>query len=125
MPAAFNLQGITIARNQKLSDLDRAYMVINYPRDVPSTDPVASQWTVDRALTFVGVPAATKQTILNFWRARQYDKMRLAFNTWNAIMQSVNMQPAEGDAKSPLEDMQDALNVYSDVLSQVAAGTKD
>jgi hypothetical protein len=54
MPANFTHEKYTVAENTGLSDLDKAYMVINYPRKHPH--PSAPRWTLDRALDVAGVP---------------------------------------------------------------------
>jgi hypothetical protein len=50
----FNSNGITADMNYELSNMDKAYMVINYTR--PSVHPKAPQWTVEYALKVAGVP---------------------------------------------------------------------
>ena len=44
MPAAMNEEGIEVKPNNVLSDIDKAYMIINYPHpvDTPLLDPVCS-----------------------------------------------------------------------------------
>jgi hypothetical protein len=121
MPASLNVQGIEIRRNQRLSDLDRAYMVLNYPRVLPDADPVASRWTVEHALDFAGVTGVTKTNILAFWRARDYPRMRLALNAWNAAKWAA-LRSNNPDAKAiTLDEMKEALKIYNDVLADTEA----
>ena len=87
MPAAFNTQGINIPRHFDLSDLDKAYMIVNYPRPNPS--PESPQWTVEHALKVAKVDAKTSETILQFWKSGDWKSVRRTFNAWNAIMQAV------------------------------------
>ena len=124
MPASFNEEGIAIKANRVLSDLDRAYMAINYPRDEPDSDPVASQWTAEHALTVAGVPAATKKIILDFWRKGLYSKVRDTFSIWNSAMQSLNNPPANKDEDTMISDIKLVLDIYNDVLSPVTVGAE-
>ncbi|KAJ7714749.1 hypothetical protein B0H16DRAFT_1899008 [Mycena metata] len=50
----FNCEGLTANLNNNLSDMDKAYMVINYNRS--TVHPKAPQWTLDHALHIAGVP---------------------------------------------------------------------
>ncbi|KAJ7114588.1 hypothetical protein C8R43DRAFT_1113155 [Mycena crocata] len=63
MPAAMNLEHQDVPPNDALSDMDKAYMVINYGRPVPHAS--APTWTLDYALKVSGVDAATIQDIKN------------------------------------------------------------
>ncbi|KAJ7452613.1 hypothetical protein FB451DRAFT_1050784, partial [Mycena latifolia] len=63
MPAEMNDEGIAVPPNKKLSDIDKAYMVINYPRPKPHDG--ARQWTLEYALKVAGVDAVTTQKILS------------------------------------------------------------
>ncbi|KAJ7907565.1 hypothetical protein B0H13DRAFT_2501759 [Mycena leptocephala] len=63
MPAAMNEQHKDVPPNYKLSDMDKAYMIINYPRPTPHA--LAPEWTLDHALQVSGVDPATTQDIKN------------------------------------------------------------
>jgi hypothetical protein len=63
MPAAMNLEHIDVPPNDVLSDMDKAYMVVNYPRPTPHAS--APNWTLDYALKVSGVDPATIQDIKN------------------------------------------------------------
>ncbi|KAI0058158.1 hypothetical protein BV25DRAFT_1296423 [Artomyces pyxidatus] len=52
-----------IPYNTQLSLMDKAYMVINYPRAEPHPD--APEWTLEAALQKAGVPADVQKTILS------------------------------------------------------------
>lgn len=62
MPAEMNLERQEVPPNTTLSDMDKAYMVINYPRATPHAD--APEWTVAHALKVLGVDEPTSQKIL-------------------------------------------------------------
>jgi hypothetical protein len=62
MPAEMNKERKEVPPNKTLSDMDKAYMVINYPRISPHAD--APQWTVAHALEVAGVDQSTSQSIL-------------------------------------------------------------
>ena len=72
--------------NSALTDLDKAYMVINYPRTQPHPD--APEWTLAHALDVAGVDPRTKQRILNLHAQGDITTLRTTFNMWNALMQS-------------------------------------
>ncbi|KAJ7180927.1 hypothetical protein C8R46DRAFT_1345125 [Mycena filopes] len=50
----FNCEGLTANLNSDLSDMDKAYTVINYNR--PTPHPKATEWTLRYALHVAGVP---------------------------------------------------------------------
>lgn len=53
MPAAMNEQNIDVKPNNVLSDIDKAFMTINYP--YPTSHPPADNiWTVEHALDVAG-----------------------------------------------------------------------
>ena len=62
--------------NEFLSDRDKAFMVINYPRT--QVDPTAPEWTLTHALDMMGVDAYDKHAML---RARPED-VRKQFAVW-------------------------------------------
>lgn len=61
MPGSLNEQGNDVEVNNELSDTDKAYMVINYPRNV--THPAAPEWTLEHALGIAGVPENVQKDI--------------------------------------------------------------
>ncbi|KAJ7203437.1 hypothetical protein C8J57DRAFT_1408070 [Mycena rebaudengoi] len=61
MPKEMNKERKEVPPNKKLSDMDKAYMVINYPRsDANSIKP----WTMAHALKVAGVDTPTSSSIL-------------------------------------------------------------
>ncbi|KAK6966593.1 hypothetical protein R3P38DRAFT_3515439 [Favolaschia claudopus] len=62
MPAAMDKERIEIKPNNVLSELDKAYMVINYPRAKPH--PSAPEWTLAYALKVAGVSGAAAKDML-------------------------------------------------------------
>ncbi len=50
-----------IGFNKELSDLDKAYMVVQYPRAQPHPD--APQWTFEYALKVIGCPESVAQQL--------------------------------------------------------------
>ncbi|KAF7325505.1 ZnMc domain-containing protein [Mycena kentingensis (nom. inval.)] len=58
MPKEMNLQRIEVPVNNNLSDMDIAYATILYPGQTQD-----SKWTLDAALTYAKVPAATAKSI--------------------------------------------------------------
>jgi hypothetical protein len=54
MPRSFTIEQFIVEANNNLSDLDKAYMVINYPRNNPHD--AAQDWTLEHALDVAQVP---------------------------------------------------------------------
>ena len=79
MPAELNLQHIDIPPNTVLSDLDKAYAVLNYPR--LKVNPKASEWTISHALDIAGVSATYRDQIL---KSKDPLEIRQLFQIWNA-----------------------------------------
>jgi hypothetical protein len=71
--------------NYELTDMDKAYMVINYPRDAPHAE--AQDWTLDHALDVAGVEPKIKKVLLSFWEKKKYKDLRKRFNIWNGVKQ--------------------------------------
>lgn len=76
MPDEMNLQHEDVLPNDQLSDHDKAFMVINYPRS--SVDPTATEWTLNHALEVMGVPLYDRHAML---LARPED-VRKQFAIW-------------------------------------------
>ncbi|KAJ7307769.1 hypothetical protein DFH08DRAFT_975380 [Mycena albidolilacea] len=64
LPAPMNKQRIEVATNYELSDLIKAYMMINYPRNPPHPTALKVGWTLDHALKVAGVSESTAEDIL-------------------------------------------------------------
>ncbi|KAG5635798.1 hypothetical protein H0H81_010070 [Sphagnurus paluster] len=86
MPSCVNAERIDIPVNNKLSDMDKAYIRINYPRK--KTHPKAEGWTLEKALTVAGVPA--KEIIA--YLGRDDESIRQEFNAWNILQHWVSLQ---------------------------------
>jgi hypothetical protein len=67
MPAALNEENVDIPPNYDLSDIDKAYMAINYPRDLSS---------VLRALSIIDLDAQAKANIVKAHKAHDALEMR-------------------------------------------------
>ncbi|KAI0061358.1 hypothetical protein BV25DRAFT_780912 [Artomyces pyxidatus] len=83
MPRQVTGLSYDIPYNSQLSQLDKAYMVINYPRAEPH--PNASEWTLETALQKAGVPADVQDAILSVPpRNGRPDalEIRLLFSNW-------------------------------------------
>ncbi|KAJ7270869.1 hypothetical protein C8J57DRAFT_1065233 [Mycena rebaudengoi] len=92
MPRQMNVEQIDIPPNDALSDMDRAYMVINYPR--PSPHALAPQWTLDYALKVSGVDAMTTQDIKN--AKGNVDKIRALFTAFQVAQRAKATPPSNG-----------------------------
>lgn len=78
MPGSLNTQGVNVDVNNSLTDMDKAYMVINYPRNIPH--PKAKQWTLKKALDVAGVPPSEQKDILS---SDDSGTIRSYFMSWN------------------------------------------
>ncbi len=83
MPAELNLQNVDIPPNTVLSDLDKAYAVLNYARSKPN--PKAAQWTIPYALDVAGVTGTSRDNIL---KSKDPLEIRQLFQIWNATQRS-------------------------------------
>ena len=102
MPAAMNKQNIEIKPNNVLSDIDKAFMTINYP--YPSSHPPADVWTVEHALDVAGVDAETKDAILVQYALSEWSEVRYPlsnFTTKARFTDSVHsLQPSNEARRS-------------------------
>ena len=79
IPSEINGTGVDVVENQELSQLDKAYIFLNYPRTDPH--PGAKGWDIAHALDIAGVVGPRRDEILN---AASSDAKRDAFIRWNA-----------------------------------------
>lgn len=77
MPAEMNIQRQDILPNFMLTDFDKAFVSINYPR--ASASPETPEWTFEHALDVAGVAARHKQWILD---SPTIDAIRQRFSLW-------------------------------------------
>ncbi|KAJ7493835.1 hypothetical protein FB451DRAFT_1122358 [Mycena latifolia] len=89
MPAAMNLERIDVPPNEVLSDMDKAYMVINYPRPTPHAS--APMWTLEYALKVSGVDDATTQNILS--AKGNVTKIRAIFTAFQVAARAKTLPP--------------------------------
>ncbi|KAF7344143.1 ZnMc domain-containing protein [Mycena venus] len=114
MPSAMNLQHVDVPPNHILSDMDKAYMVINYPRPKPHA--LAPTWTLDYALKVSGVDNATTQDIKN--AKGDVTKIRAVFTAFQvaARIKAAGLAPANGvDSSTPNDTSAPADGVNSGV----------
>ena len=81
MPAAMNEEGIEVKPNNELSDIDRAYVTINYPHPV-NTPLLDSAWTFEHALGIAGVDGSARDRILQEYRNSNWPEVRYQFTNW-------------------------------------------
>ncbi|KAF8068874.1 hypothetical protein FPV67DRAFT_1761161 [Lyophyllum atratum] len=91
MPSRLNNQKIAIGVRTALSDLDKAYMVINYPRKKPH--PKAKQWTLEKALEVAGVPSDMQTDILE--AIDDASTLRTLFSDWNQQTRAEELEALE------------------------------
>jgi hypothetical protein len=99
MPAEMNEQGIDVEPNNKLSELDKAYINLFYPFDNLATE----GWTIATALQAVGFDEKTKRCFQKIYDSRAKDPsywktMRWEFRVWCALRRT------DARAKNPPAD---------------------
>ncbi|KAG5634022.1 hypothetical protein H0H81_003859 [Sphagnurus paluster] len=82
MPGSLNDQNITVKVNNGLSDMDKAYIMINYPYRLPRKDDPQelNDWTLEKAFKTAGVP---DNKIATFLKIKDAEELRTQFNVWN------------------------------------------
>jgi hypothetical protein len=68
MPAAMNKEHVDIPLNNELSDIDKAYMAINYPRDLPSVKKALQTINLDSKTTLAIIKAHEVHDVLEMRR---------------------------------------------------------
>ncbi|KAG5635803.1 hypothetical protein H0H81_010075 [Sphagnurus paluster] len=101
MPSCINTEGISVPVNNELSDMDKAYIFINYPRKEPH--PNAKDWTLKRALTVAGVPAKEIVAYLGL----DDEGIRRDFNAWNILQRDQELSEPSIYAQSTGEKCAD------------------
>jgi hypothetical protein len=117
MPAKLNEENIELYENNTLSELDKAYMTIMYPRASAHTN--TPDWTFEHALDVVKMNPKTKATLIQHWQQNDIDKVRKTFNAWNAIMQSTQPRGKNDKGASSLQNLRQNLAVANEVASQI------
>nr|GAT54779.1 predicted protein [Mycena chlorophos] len=94
MPSAMNLERVDVPANHVLSSLDKASMVINYPRPKPHDK--APEWTLKHALDISSVDADTSQKILDAHAVNDIALVRKLFATFQVAtrMKAAPVVPA-------------------------------
>ncbi|KAF4341769.1 hypothetical protein FBEOM_4280 [Fusarium beomiforme] len=62
-----------IPYNEKLTDLDKAYMILQYPRKTMHPKAAAEGWSIERALQVIGAPPDITHKVLTYIRADRDD----------------------------------------------------
>jgi hypothetical protein len=78
MPAKMNEEEMEVEPNNELSELDKAYITLNYPREDPSTG-----WTVAYALEVAGVDREQRESMLHDYRTDGWSKLRGRLGRWS------------------------------------------
>ena len=80
MPAEMNEHGVVVTSNNELSELDKAYITLNYPRDDASVNGIG--WTVGYALEVAGVDREQREVMLEDYRIGGWSKLRSRLFEW-------------------------------------------
>ncbi|KAJ3488067.1 hypothetical protein NLI96_g3098 [Meripilus lineatus] len=78
IPASCNHQGSTIEPNSELSEVDKAFAMVHYPRFTPHEK--APEWTIAHALDVLGVHGTTRDKILQSYCPKEIYGL---FTAWN------------------------------------------
>jgi hypothetical protein len=109
-PEAFNYDPIHTA----LSEIDKAYMIINYPR--PSAHPNSPKWTFEHALSVAGVKdKKTLDILMGDWNKKNYSRLRRKFIQWNKLERG----------KKQKENALPSIDQYISSIDTVAAEIHD
>jgi hypothetical protein len=79
MPAAMNKEELEVKPNNVLSEIDKAFMTVNYPYP-PNHPPADHIWTMDHALDVARVDPKTKARILEKYNLSKWAEVRDLFS---------------------------------------------
>jgi hypothetical protein len=88
MPAQMNNERINVEPNNKLSELDKAYINLFYPFDSESA---TEEWTVATALQVVGFGGETKRCLQQIYDSRAEDP-----NYWKTMRDKFRVSHCAG-----------------------------
>ncbi|KAI0267595.1 hypothetical protein BGY98DRAFT_1190947 [Russula aff. rugulosa BPL654] len=87
-PAAMNEQNKGIKPNNDLSDIDKAFMTINYP---PDDNTNKMEWTIELALDVIGIGDRKKNQIIETYRNGGWASLRQEFAVATPITKKENV----------------------------------
>jgi len=79
MPEGMNEENRGIKPNNELSDMDKAFMTINYPPDGKNNK---MEWTFEKALDVAGVGERRKYQIIQSYQKSGWAKVRDEIRSW-------------------------------------------
>ena len=85
--------------NSTLTDLDKAYAIINYPRSGPLPD----EWTFKDALLVAGVDTRTIDDLVQLCKEEKYEDIRSKFNNWNLSIQHEKLEVSRREREAEAE----------------------
>ncbi|KAH8832750.1 hypothetical protein DL96DRAFT_1551871 [Flagelloscypha sp. PMI_526] len=95
-PPQLTKEHIGVSPNLALSDMDKAFLCINYPRSIAKpADPALGQWTLEQALEVAKVDEDTKNSILS--KVGQPSQIR---SIYTAYLANERAKAAMGDPTS-------------------------
>ena len=94
MPAQFNLQGIAIPPNNRLSPLDKAYAFLNYPylNAAPSYD---HNVNLNNALNAAGVSGDSRISIEREYSENDWEGVRTELTRWTLNQIAASLAAAD------------------------------
>ncbi|KAH8817664.1 hypothetical protein DL96DRAFT_393469 [Flagelloscypha sp. PMI_526] len=102
-PPQVSVEHIGISPNLKLSELDKAFMTINYPRSVDKpADPAKGQMDIEEAMTIVKLDDVTKDIIRDDLKKGKVQQVREAFTSFLAVERAKQARlPTTENAANP------------------------
>ena len=91
MPRKMNKQNIEIKSNNKLSPIDKAFMIVNYPFP-PSRKPRDPTWSFTHALDVAGVNDDCRVEILKQHQGSDWKELRFLFTLSCTMTHARNLQ---------------------------------
>ena len=67
---------VDIPFNGKLSDLDKAYMILQYPRKAMHPEAAKAGWSIEKALKVIGAPTDVTDKVLTFVEDKRDESVR-------------------------------------------------
>jgi hypothetical protein len=101
MPAAQNDKGLEIKPNNKLSDYDKAFMLIHYPYF--GFEPKVEGWDFAKALDVFGIQGADHEEMMELYDAGNVRDVRRHFaQVYESVREQRNAALASNIAAKPL-----------------------
>lgn len=102
--AAMNEQNITVGPNHCLSDMDKAYITLNYP---PISGTNKMGWDLEHALNIIGVSDAQKKDFISGFQCGGWERLR------QEILEAVHTTAGLGTQLAPQEGQMEVARMLT------------